>query len=97
MGFRDQDERQEEYWDLVRVKRATGEREVVRERGSIQGRWTADNVMRKAMEGNRDPSITYEIQPAGVARKKFRAAAFGESTEQLPAYKDPNDSGRFRT
>ena len=97
MGFRDQDEHQVEFWDLVRVKRETGEKEVVRERASIQGRWTADAALRKALEGNRDPSVTFEIQAAGTTKKKFRAAAFGESTEQMPIYKDPNDSGRFRS
>jgi hypothetical protein len=52
--------------------------------------------LRRALEGNRDPSITFEIQTAGATKKKFRAAAFGESTEQLPVYKDPSDSGSFR-
>ena len=96
MSFRDQDEHKVEFWDLVRIKRATGEREVVRDRESIEGRWTADAALRRALEGNRDPSITFEIQAAGASKKKFRAAAFGESTEQMPVYKDPSDSGSFR-
>ncbi len=97
MGFRDFDDNHAEVWELVRVNRATGEREIVRDRVPIQGRWTADAALRRATEGNRDPSVTFEIQTAAATRKKFRAAAFGEETEQLRAYKDPNDSGRFRS
>lgn len=97
MGFRDFDENQSEVWELVRVNRATGEREIVRDRVPIQGRWTADAALRRATEANRDPSVTFEIQTAAAAKKKFRAAAFGEATEQMPAFRDPNDSGRFRS
>jgi hypothetical protein len=97
MGFRDFDDSQAEVWELVRVNRSTGAREIVRDRVPIQGRWTADAALRRATESNRDPSVTFEIQTAAASRKKFRAAAFGEATEQIPAYKDPNDSGRFRS
>ncbi len=95
MGFRDLDENHPEMWEIVRIKRATGEREIVRDRLPIQGRWTADAALRRAMETNRDPSVTFEIQAASTAPKKFRAGAFGESTGAMPAYSDPNESGRF--
>jgi hypothetical protein len=97
MGFRDFDENKSEVFELIRINRATGEREIVRDRIPIQGRWTADAALRRATESNRDPSVTFEIQSAATAPKKFRAAAFGEETEQLRVYKDPNDSGRFRS
>lgn len=97
MGFRDFDENQSEVWELIRVNRTTGAREIVRDRVPIQGRWTADAALKRATETNRDPSVTFEIQAAATAPKKFRAAAFGDETEQVRVYKDPNDSGRFRS
>ncbi len=87
MGFRDQQD-DPEFFELVRVNRATGERTVLTDRDLYEGRWAADNALRKTLEQNRDPAVTYEVQVAGKAQKKFRAAAF--ETGRFPALKDPN-------
>ena len=87
MGFRDDNDSAK--FDVVRINRATGERKILHEREAIEGRWKADSVLKKILETNRDPSITFEVQAAGQQQKKFRAAAFGDATERLTAFKDP--------
>ena len=89
MGFRDQDD--SEFFEIVRVNRATGEKRILADRDLIEGRWNADNVVKKMMEENRDPSITFEVAKAGAAKKKFRAAAFGDATERLGVFKEPGE------
>ena len=86
MGFRDQDGDQTASYELVRVRRATGEREILKDRDTMEGRWAADAALRKVLEENRDPSVTYEVQPIATSKKKFRAAAFGDVTGPMDAY-----------
>jgi hypothetical protein len=90
MGFRDDNDSAK--FDVVRINRATGERKVLQEREAIEGRWKADSVLKRMLESNRDPSVTFEVQAAGGSQKKFRAAAFGDATERLSAFKDPFES-----
>ncbi len=87
MGFRDQDDAA--YFELVRVNRSTGERKILDGQGPIEGRWAADAALKRAMEENRDPRVTFELQPAGKTQKKFRAAAFGDPTERMSTFKEP--------
>jgi len=94
MGFRDIEDSQTAFYELVRVNRTTGEREILRDRDSIEGRWAADAALKKAIEENRDPSYTYEVQPTASSKKKFRAAAFGDATDKFTAMKDPNEPKR---
>jgi hypothetical protein len=89
MGFRDQDGDQTLFYELVRIRRATGHREILSDRDSMEGRWAADAALRRILEENRDPSVTYEVQPVATSKKRFRAAAFGDCTERLSAFKDP--------
>lgn len=89
MGFRDQDD--SAFFELVKVNRSTGERTILDDRDIIEGRWAADNALKKVLEENRDPSVTFEVQPAGKAQKKFRAAAFGDPTARIQAFKEPEE------
>ena len=92
MGFRDQDGNQTASYELVRIRRATGEREILKDRDSLEGRWAADAALRKILEENRDPSITYEVQAVEASKKRFRAAAFGDVTGPMEAFKDPDET-----
>src|SRR3954471_15094208 len=79
MGFRDQAD--VSLFNLVKVNHHSGKREVLVDRGLIEGRWAADAAVKQALEQNRDPAISFEVQASGEMRKKFRAAAFGDATE----------------
>ncbi len=89
MGFRESDVTV--FYELVRVNRFNGERNVLAGRDPIEGRWAADEAVKRANEGNRDPNFSYEARPVGGAEKKFRAAAFGDPTERLQAFREDLD------
>ncbi len=77
----------EERFDLVRVDRATGKKQVLRQHGTILGRWPAETELRKLRELNRDPNIVFELQQVGM-QKSFRASAFGDQTNKFSKWED---------
>ncbi len=79
--------RDETRFDLVRVDRATGKKQVLREMGTISGRWPAEAELKKLRELNRDPNVVFELQQSG-AHKSFRASAFGDQTNKFEKWKE---------
>lgn len=77
-------------FDVVRVDRATGKKQVVRALGSISGRWPAEAELKKLRELNRDPNVDFELQQSGV-QKGFRASAFGDQTNKFAKWEDENE------
>ena len=77
-------------FDVVRVDRATGKKYVVREVGSIAGRWPAEAELKKLRELNRDPNVVFELQQSGV-NKSFRASAFGDQTNKFAKWEDTEE------
>ncbi len=88
MGFRDQGD--QTFFDLIRYDRATGKREIMKDQDPIEGRWAAEAALKRAIESNRNPNVSYEVHQARETKPKFRAAAFGDATERIPAFK-PSD------
>ncbi len=74
-------------FDLVRVDRTTGRKQVLRDVGTITGHWAAEAELKKLRELNRDPNIVYELQPSS-AHKTFRASAFGDQTNKFAKWED---------
>ena len=77
-------------FELVRVDRATGKKQVLREAGNISGRWPAEAELKKLRELNRDPNVVFELQQSG-AHKAFRASAFGDQTNKFARWEDPDE------
>ncbi len=74
-------------FDLVRCDRATGKKTVMREWGQIEGRWPAEEALKRLRESNRDPNIEYELRDASKERT-FRATALGDATSRFAAWED---------
>lgn len=74
-------------FDLVRCDRVTGKKVVLREPGTIQGRWPAEAELKKLRELNRDPNVSFELQQVGV-QKAFRASAFTDQTNKFSKWED---------
>lgn len=77
-------------FDLVRVDRASGKRQVLREHGTITGRWPAEAELKKLRELNRDPNVVFELQQVGM-QKTFRASAFGDQTNKFSKWEDKEE------
>jgi len=77
-------------FDVVRVDRATGKKQVLRECGTISGRWPAEAELKKLRELNRDPNVVFELQQVGM-QKSFRAAAFGDQTNQFAKWEETEE------
>ncbi len=77
----------DERFDLVRVDRATGKKQVLRQHGTITGRWSAESELKKLRELNRDPNVVFELQQIGM-QKSFRASAFGDQTNKFSKWED---------
>jgi hypothetical protein len=80
----------ESRFDVVRVDRATGKRQVLRQLGTIAGRWPAEAELKKLRELNRDPNVEFELQQSG-AQKSFRASAFGDQTNKFAKWEDTEE------
>ncbi len=77
-------------FDVVRVDRATGKKKVLRELGTIAGRWPAEAELKKLRELNRDPNVVFELQQRGL-QKEFRASAFGDQTNKFAKWEDTDE------
>jgi hypothetical protein len=77
-------------FDVVRVDRATGKKQVLRQLGTIAGRWPAEAELKKLRELNRDPNVEFELQQSG-AHKAFRASAFGDQTNKFAKWEDSEE------
>lgn len=77
-------------FEMVRVDRATGKKQVLRECGTIAGRWPAEAELKKLRELNRDPNVVFELQQSGT-QKSFRASAFGDQTNKFAKWEDPEE------
>jgi len=77
-------------FDLVRVDRATGKKQVLREIGTIAGRWPAEAELKKLRELNRDPNVVFELQQSG-AQKSFRASAFSDQTNKFAQWEETDE------
>jgi hypothetical protein len=77
-------------FDVMRVDRATGKKQMVRDVGTIAGRWPAEAELKKLREQNRDPNVVFELQQSGM-NKTFRASAFGDQTNKFAKWEEPEE------
>lgn len=77
-------------FDVVRCDRASGKKTVMKNWGQIEGRWPAEEALKRLRETNRDPNVEFELRESGK-EKEFRATAFGDSTSRFAAWQDDED------
>jgi hypothetical protein len=68
-------------YELVRCDRATGKRQVLSDRGEVEGRWPAEAELKKLRESNRDPNVEFELKV--VSDDRGFKASFNEGASRV--------------